>query len=428
MTGGRGVADLRFREEKVFKDPVHDSIYVKDPFIWSLINTRAFQRLRRIRQMGTSFLLFHGAEHSRFTHSLGTYEIMRQVLSHFSRNHDWPQDERLVRLAQAAALLHDIGHGPFSHAFEGVFKTRHEKWTRRILMEDGEIHHLLSSIDSAFPADLFSVINKEGKFPLLDRLIASELDVDRMDYLLRDALHTGVTYGRFELERLIRIMRPCEQEIVIKPSGIHTVEQYLLARYFMYTQVYLHPKTIGSDILLGKILSRAGEMFQAGQLKYCPKELIPFFEKAETEITVEEYLLLDDTVMQYAFLRWQEEEDLPLRDLAARFRERRLLSSVACRQPLGVDTLLEIQHAFDECGIPSESYLSYKAIATGGYLYKHGIKYAGDDGKLHDVSDASKLIHALAPEVSHRLYFPKDLVEENPGREKLKKLLQNLQT
>ncbi|GIM44816.1 HD domain-containing protein [Collibacillus ludicampi] len=421
------MADLHFREEKVFKDPVHDYIYVKDPFVWSLINTRAFQRLRRIRQMGTSFLVFHGAEHSRFTHSLGTYEIMRQVLSHFSRNHNWPQDERMVRLALASALLHDIGHGPFSHAFEGVFKTHHETWTRRILMEDREIHGILSQIDTDFPSDLLSVISKGQKFPLLERLIASEMDVDRMDYLLRDALHTGVTYGRFELERLIRIMRPFGHDIVIKQSGMHTVEQYLLARYFMYTQVYLHSTTIGSDVLLGKILSRARDLFQEGQLKYCPKELVPFFEKPESEITVEEFLQLDDTVMHYAFSCWREEEDLSLRDLAARFRDRRLLSSVACRHPLDVDTLLEIQHAFDDAGIPSDSYLSYKAISTGGYLYKQGIKYVGDDGRLRDVCEASKLIHSLVPEVYHRFYYPKDLVEANHDRHTLVELLHKLQ-
>lgn len=412
-------------EEKVFKDPVHDSIYVKDPLIWNLINTPAFQRLRRVKQLGTSFMVFHGSEHSRFSHSLGTYEVMRQVLSHFSRNHGWPEEDRTRKLALVAALLHDIGHGPFSHTFETVFKTEHEIWTQKIILQEPHIRSILDGVDADFAEDVVSVIAKKPKFPLLVSLISSQLDVDRMDYLLRDALHTGVSYGRYEVERLIRIMRPEGDRIVIKPSGLHTVEQYLLARYFMYSQVYLHPDTMGVDVLLRKTLMRARDLFSMNELGFISKEIAPFFEKDTEKITIQEYLGLDENGFMHALIRWGEEEDPILKDLASRFLNRRLLGSIALKQEMTVDGLIELQTSFDARGIPSEYYLSYKPISISGYLYKEGIKYLSSQGGLVDVYDESALIRSLQPETKYRLYYPKDWMLEQRFQE-LQSLLQSL--
>ncbi|GAX89871.1 HD domain-containing protein [Effusibacillus lacus] len=404
-----------FSEEKVLKDPIHDWVYIQDPVIWNLINTRAFQRLRRIKQLGTSYLVFHGAEHSRLTHSLGTYETMRKVLSHFRRNHDWPKDERLNKLALCAALLHDIGHGPFSHAFEGAFQVRHESWTRRILLEDEEVNGILRSVDRDFPADVAGIIGKESLYPLIVRLISSQLDVDRMDYLLRDALHTGVIYGQYELERLIRVMRPYGDDVVIKSSGIHTVEQYILARYFMYTQVYLHHKTIGSDLLLRSVMLRAKTLFDTGGLQYHPVELVPFFTRQEKDISVGEYIRLDESVMIHAFHRWRDEQDPILADLASRFLDRRLYSSIACDK-LSEDTLKSFRDLFAANGLDPDYYLIYREIATAGFLYKEGIRVLDEQGRLREIHEISNLIRSLIPEVKHRLYYPKDrLSQENFG-------------
>lgn len=144
----------RLAEEKVFKDPVHKYIYVQDELIWDLINTKEFQRLRRIRQLGTSYLTFHGAEHSRFSHSLGVYEITRKIISQFERHgySDWPQEEKWVSLC--AALLHDLGHGPFSHSIEQVFDMHHEGWTCRFLLEDTEVNRVLRRVSDDFPERL----------------------------------------------------------------------------------------------------------------------------------------------------------------------------------------------------------------------------------------------------------------------------------
>lgn len=225
-------------EEKVFKDPVHHYIYVQDQTIWDLINTKEFQRLRRIRQLGTSYLTFHGAEHSRFSHSLGVYEITRKIISQFERNGypDWPAEERLVSLC--AALLHDVGHGPFSHSLEEVFDTDHEQWTCKILLEDTEINRVLRAVSEQFPEQVAAVIQKTYPKPIVVSLISSQMDADRMDYLLRDAYFTGVNYGTFDLERILRVLRPYKGQIVVKESGMHAVEHYLMSRYQMYWQIY----------------------------------------------------------------------------------------------------------------------------------------------------------------------------------------------
>lgn len=250
------------REEKVFKDPVHHYVYVKDRLIWDLINTKEFQRLRRIRQLGTSFYTFHGAEHSRFSHSLGVYEITRKIISQFERNdyEDWPKEERLLCLC--ASLLHDLGHGPFSHSIEKVFGTNHEEWSCRMVLEDTEVNRVLKQVSPDFPQKVADVIKKTYQKEIVVSLVSSQLDADRMDYLLRDAYFTGVNYGKFDLERILRVIRPYKEHIVVKESGMHAVEDYLMSRYQMYWQIYFHPVTRSAEILLHKIFMRAKHLYE----------------------------------------------------------------------------------------------------------------------------------------------------------------------
>jgi uncharacterized protein len=397
-------------KEKVFKDPVHDYIYVTDQLIWDLINTRAFQRLRRVKQLGTSYLTFHGAEHSRFTHSLGTYETMRKVLSHFERNYRWPDDRRTSLLALCAALLHDIGHGPFSHTIERVFHFHHENWTQRILIEDPEVSSILCRVDDEFPQDVADVIAKKSRYPLVVKLISSQLDVDRMDYLLRDAVNTGVTYGTFELERLIRIMKPEQDDIVVKRKGMHTVEQYILARYFMYSQVYLHPVTVGSDVLLHHVLQRAKKLHDEQKLLFLPDELRPFFENKVDQITAQEYLELDEAVLMYVLQRWTSEDDAVLRDLADRFVNRRLFGSIDTRELKEVERNT-IRDMFRANGLNPDYYLSFQTATTGGYhMYSQGIKMVDDDGDRTDIAQCSALVRSLQPETKYRIYCPKEVL------------------
>ncbi|ASS76177.1 hypothetical protein CIG75_15340 [Tumebacillus algifaecis] len=398
-------------KEKVFKDPVHDYIYVKDRLIWDLINTRAFQRLRRVKQLGTSFLTYHGAEHSRFTHSLGTYETMRKVLSHFERNFGWPTDDRVRLLALCAALLHDIGHGPFSHTIERVFQFHHETWTQRILIDDPEVTNILQRVDDDFPQDVADVIAKKDKFPLVVKLISSQLDVDRMDYLLRDAMNTGVTYGTFELERLIRVMRPVGNDVVVKKSGMKTVEQYILARYFMYSQVYLHPVTVSSDVLLRHVVARVKTLWDREESVFLPAELKPFLSRKAEQISVAEYLELDESVMNYTMQRWTRADDPILRDLSDRFVNRHLFGVVDTRELKEVERQT-IRELFRNCGLDPDYYLSFQTATTGGYhMYHQGITLVDESGRdLGDISKHSSLVRSLSPESKFRIFCPKEVL------------------
>lgn len=432
----------RFAEEKVFKDPVHNYIYVSDSLIWDLINTKAFQRLRRIRQMGTSYLTFHGAEHSRFAHALGAYELMRRVLAHFHRNApDWPDDQRLWHLGTVAALVHDLGHGPFSHAMEHAFHTRHEEWTIRILLEDPQVREVLSSVDEHFGRDVADIIAGRSEHHVLTSLISSQLDVDRIDYILRDAVATGVNYGRLELDRLIRTLRPYprsgavtpgqaerDMTVVIKKSGVHTVEQYILARYLMYVQVYLHPVTKGSDVVLNLILERALENFRQGRLGYVPRPLRPFLEKAPDQLEVAEYLALDEAALVAAFAEWQREPDPILADLANRFLDRRLYEYVDY-PPDRPELWDELKAAAGEAGLDPVYHLAVDRISPSPYYhYTQGIMVLDDRGRLVDLAQFSPLVQALTfQEASYRrLYVAQDLIAPGPAGERLRLLLQGL--
>ena len=211
-------ATEKLREEKVFKDPVHRYVHVRDRVIWDLIGTKEFQRLRRIKQLGTTFLTFHGAEHSRFNHSLGVYEIVRRIVDDvFSGRKEWDESDRLLSLS--AALLHDLGHGPFSHAFEKVFQLDHEVFTQDIILGNTEVNQVLSAVSPDFPKKVSEVIAKTSDKKLVVSLISSQIDADRMDYLLRDAYYTGVSYGNFDIERIMRVMRPREEQLVFKRAA-----------------------------------------------------------------------------------------------------------------------------------------------------------------------------------------------------------------
>src|SRR5699024_8943983 len=229
-------------------------------------------------------------------------------------------EERLVCLC--AALLHDLGHGPFSHSFEKVFSLDHELFTEKIILGDTGVNKVLSQVAEDFPKDVANVINKTYHDKLVTSLISSQIDADRMDYLLRDAYYTGVSYGNFDMERILRVMRPTEDQVVIKSTGMHAVEDYIMSRNQMYWQVYFHPVTRSAEVILTKIFHR---------LKYLTEHGYTFREEPtllltllKGEINLQDYLQVDDTVIYYYFQRWQFEKDEILRDLCTRFINRHL--------------------------------------------------------------------------------------------------------
>lgn len=403
----------RLREEKVFKDPVHNYIHVQDEVIWSLINTPEFQRLRRIRQLGTSYLTFHGAEHSRFSHSLGVYEITRRIISQFERSGyaDWPQGDKLVALC--AALLHDLGHGPFSHSIEEAFQMHHEDWTCKILLGDTEVGAVMREVSEDFPDKVAAVIRKDYENPIVVNLVSSPLDADRMDYLLRDAYFTGVNYGTIDMDRILRMLRPYQGRVVVKESGMHAVEDYLMSRYQMYWQVYFHPVTRSSEIILRQILRRAKELYRNGHIfGFLPHPLPDLFQG---NIGVADYLQLDEALMQTAFMQWTKEKDELLSDLCSRFLDRKLYKYVELDTP-ELEMLEEIREAFTQVGLHPEydmeidfpTDLPYDVFRPDEGFRQKQILLLDRQERVREISEVSDIVRSISG--LHRgkthLYYP----------------------
>ncbi|WP_056952037.1 HD domain-containing protein [Lacticaseibacillus nasuensis] len=411
--------------EKVFRDPVHNYIHVSDRVILALIDTPEFQRLRRIKQLGVANYVFQGAEHTRFTHSLGVYEITRKMCESFATNFPsrapgdglWDDNERLVALC--SALLHDIGHGPYSHTFEHLFGTDHEAITRRILTDPSTaVNAVLKTVSPDFPEQVASVIAHTYPNPQVVQMISSQIDADRMDYLLRDAYHTGTNYGLFDLTRILRVMRPYAGGIAYEADGMHAVEDYIVSRFQMYQQVYFHPVSRSMETILAKLLARAKVLYEAGAFAQdAPRLLVPFFEH---DFTLADYLRLDDGVLNTYFTAWCTESDPILADLAGRFLNRRPFKSVsftaATADQLPALRQLVAAAGFDPAYYTAENDsfdLPYDQYDPEAANPKTQIEIMQPDGTLSELSTQSRLVAAITGRVSgdKRFYFPKVMLE-----------------
>lgn len=405
----------KMQEEKVFKDPVHRYVHVRDQLIWDLIKTKEFQRLRRIKQLGTLYLSFHTAEHSRFNHSLGVYEIVRRMIDEiFAGREHWHNEDR--PLALCAALLHDLGHGPFSHCFEKIFNTDHELYTQQIILGDTEVNHVLSRVSPEFPKEVAAVINKTHHNKLVISMISSQIDADRMDYLQRDAFYTGVSYGSFDMERILRLMRPTKDEVVIKESGMHAVEDYLMSRYQMYWQVYFHPVSRGGEVLLNRVLKRAKVLYEAGYaFKEPPKYLVPFFKS--NQVSVDAYLRLDEMVLNYYLQQWIDEEDAILSDLSRRFVNRDLFKHL----PFDGNrfTIDELTELFTKADIDPDYYFVVDSFSDLPYDYnrpginsRKPIHLITSTGKIKEISTQSVIINSITgiQRKDYKIYYPKETI------------------
>ena len=410
--------------EKVLRDPIHNYIYIQNKVILDLINTREFQRLRRIRQLGVANMTFHGAEHSRFTHSVGVYEITRRICDLFARNYPqvtpgdglWNDNERLVALC--AALLHDVGHGAYSHTFEHIFHTDHEQMTQKIILDPTtEVNQVLSQVGEDFPTQVASVIAKTYPNPQVVQLISSQIDADRMDYLLRDSYYTGTNYGTFDLTRIMRVMRPYTGGIAFDMSGMHAVEDYLVSRFQMYQQVYFHPVSRSMEVILDHLLRRAKVLFKAGKLtgSFKPELLLPFFTD---NFTLSDYLNLDDGVLNTYFTYWRHNPDPILSDLATRFLDRKPLKSVRVT-PTTHAIIPTLQDLVAQAGFNPEYYtdindsfdLPYDLYNPRSKKPRTQIELMQKDKSLVELSSVSDLVLAITGRTSgdERFFFPKEM-------------------
>ena len=308
---------------KVFNDPIYGSVAIPSPLILQVISHPFFQRLRRISQMGLSYLVYPGAHHTRFHHALGAMNLMQRAIDTLTlKGVSISAEERQGLLL--AILLHDIGHGPFSHALEEQLISKHHESLSLGFME-------LLNEEFEGQLDMAIVIFKgESDRPFLNQLVSSQLDMDRLDYLKRDSFFAGVTEGNINSERLISTINVVNDSLVIEEKGIYSVEKFLMARRFMYWQVYLHKTSVVAEIMLGKIIERAKELIDRGELVEGPPNLMYFLNQqfskdSDKEITLYQFAAIDDIDIMACIKRWSSHSDTILARLCSGILNRDLL-------------------------------------------------------------------------------------------------------
>lgn len=325
--------------EKIYRDSVHNIIRLntdseEGKLLVRLIDTAEFQRLRRIKQLGLANFTYQGAEHSRFTHSLGALHLATRILFKLQNTYKISDDERIA--VRCAALLHDIGHGAFSHVIETILNFHHEDFTvEAVLSDNTEVGQVLKSFSKDLAQNIANIIKGTFRPVALSQLVSSQLDVDRMDYLLRDSLMTGAKYGIYDLEWIIKSLEIDEENdrLYVSARGIYAVEDYLQARYYMFRQVYFHRTLRSAEVVLRSILKRALQLFADGK-KIWYAEKTPFEKILHGEkLTLAEHLQLDDSDVMFHIKQWQNSEDKILSDLSGRFLHRRLFKAFDLDMP-----------------------------------------------------------------------------------------------
>jgi len=392
-------------EIKVLRDPVLGYIHIDEKIIWECLDTPEFQRLRRIKQLGGSFMVYHTAEHTRFSHSLGVYEITRRMLQEVVGLKDKLTPYEQIGL-QLAALLHDIGHLPFSHCFEAISTVSHEEYSQFIILNNSNINQILTSYDADLPQFVVSIINHSCNNPLLSQIISSQLDADRMDYLLRDAYFTGTSYGEYDIDRLFRTFRIYENKLVVKESGIHSVEDYIMARYQMYWQVYFHPVARSFEIVLRLFFQRLTFLYhhQPELLIDC-ESFYPIFKNEQ--LTVNQHLNLDENSCYLVFKKMLNSKDKIAKDLANRLLNRKLFTYCQYDQAL----FLEKKVALEANKYPSEYYLVEDDTSKKPYepYNNNEIWILLKSGKVAEIKEASVIVDSItkgAVKKEHKMYFP----------------------
>ncbi|WP_437536696.1 HD domain-containing protein [Sorangium sp. So ce726] len=438
----------------ILRDPVHGLIEFESgeaAIVPRLLGTREVQRLRRIRQLGLTSLAFPGAEHTRFSHALGAAHVMRLLIARLRQiDRDLPFWQRVTsdraRDAIAAAFLHDLGHGPLSHLFEEAMPgaLHHERWTERILLDpSSDVHQVLVRQDPYLPQRVADLIGGRHELPYLAKAVSGTFDVDRCDYLLRDAHATGVRYGEYDLPWLLRSLRfsdvqvempgggaasapPAPALAIDGTKGMSAIESFLLARFFMFQQVYFHKTTRSAEWMIGAILRRVVTRLAAGDR--IPEVPTAVAAMAVGEMpTLEQYLELDDQVLLGAIHAWEAAPDPVLSDLARRLRVRSLFKSVElfpepgespaerdARRAAALETVREIAQS---AGLDPEVYVGVDVAEDTPYAEDASLMVVYSKGRPRRPAEVSFLLDRLRNETMTRtriLFAPelRDTVRE----------------
>ena len=402
---------------KIFNDPIYGFITIPNTLIFDLIAHPYFQRLRRISQMGLSYLVYPGAHHTRFHHALGSMHLMNQAIQVLRfKGVEVTSEEKEGLLC--AILLHDIGHGPFSHAMEeSIVEGVDHEHISTLFMEDLNLR-FNGSLTLAL--EIF-----KGNYPkkFLNQLVSSQLDMDRLDYLKRDSFYTGVAEGNINAERLISMMNVFNGELVMEEKAIYSVEKFLMARRFMYWQVYLHKTGIVAEQLLIRILKRAKMLLESGIKLQCSPVFLFFMENKITRDNFDSKVLnkfaqLDDIDLLSAIKQWQDHQDFVLSHLCRMVINRTLLKIKLKKKPIGIDFVQKLAASFKEThnisDEESEYFVFTGKISNRAYdSSNQNINILKKNGKITDVAKASDHLNlkALSKTVTkYYICYPKESV------------------
>ena len=403
---------------RTYHDPLHRSIQLDatDPteaMVMALVDSRPFQRLRRIRQLGPAFLTFHGAESSRFTHSLGVFQLARRAFKQLL-----PRDPTLEEhrgILYAAALLHDLGHGPLSHTGEDMFGLRHETWSGQLVRNHDDISPLLEKLrpgTAQAVADLLEQGRSERK--VIKALVSSQLDCDRLDYLMRDSYSTGARYGQLDLERIIAALTLApDGDLAIDPKGLMAVEHYLVVRNLMYRSVYTHRLNVVCNWMLEQLI-RVARQLGPGQI-WCDPVMTQWLWHQDS-LSADDFLANDDVRTGYHLQRWAEDGPEVLAGLCRRFIERRLLKATRLEQLDSgpqLEALAIARRLSEQTGLDPEHCCGLRRQELRGYHpYRGGIRL-WDGVRLRALERSSPLVNSLStPAAMTWLIHPREIQAE----------------
>ena len=407
-----------FNKRKIFNDPVYGFIPIEDELVFDIIEHPYFQRLRRIKQLGLTHLVYPGALHTRFHHSMGAMYLMNQVVGGLRlKNQEVSEEEALG--ASLAILLHDIGHGPFSHALENsILDDMHHEILSNIYM-----HRLNQEYDGKLDLAI-SIFNNNYPRKFFHQLVSSQLDVDRMDYLKRDSFFTGVSEGVINTERIIKMLMIKNDKVVVEEKGIYSVEKYIVARRLMYWQVYLHKTVIAAESMLMRILSRAKKLTRQGEMLFATPSLQFFLSNKvrETDIESNPVLLdtfskLDDFDIFTSIKVWAEHNDPILGNLSRMLVNRHLFRIEMQQESFDeayVNMIrMQVKKSFGVTDEEADNFIIEDSTANYAYHPRSDkINLLRKDGQIVDIASVSDQLNISVlhkPSVKYFLCYPKNM-------------------
>ena len=382
------------QKDKIINDPIYGFITIDNEIITDLIEHPYFQRLRRISQLGLSYLVYPGAHHSRFQHAIGSLHLMTKAINQIKKKGTkiLKEEEEALKIA---ILLHDIGHGPFSHALENSIITgiSHEQLSSLLMFKlNNEFNGKLSLA--------IEIFNNTYKKKFLHQLVASQLDMDRLDYLKRDSFFSGVKEGNIGSERIINMLNVIDDELVIDEKGIYSIEQFLIARRLMYWQVYLHKTVVSAEHMLIKVLKRAKfllqnniKLFVTPSLDFLLKNNFQKDDFKSKKILLDNFLLLDDFDIYTCLKIWQNSNDFVLSNLSNRLVNRKILKIKISKNEMPKIKQKKINDFCIKynCSKKEASYFifSHKISNKTYNIKKASINILMKNGKIIDITKAS---------------------------------------